>query len=136
MAKTTGRGDHPLTVVGIVDRLARDSTSDPALEIRVQNQELIRALETNALRQNELSRVNAQLEETNKAVLTVEALRELGYAVRRAADSVSALRVINSGEPLGLFFTDVILPGGMTGRELADAALTLRPGLRVLFASG
>jgi signal transduction histidine kinase/ActR/RegA family two-component response regulator len=68
MAKTTGRGSQPLSVVAMVDRLARDSTSDPALEIRIQNQELLRALEANAQRQDELARVNAKLEETNEGV--------------------------------------------------------------------
>jgi signal transduction histidine kinase/ActR/RegA family two-component response regulator len=73
LAKTTGRGGEPLSVVAMVDRLARDSTSDPAFEIRVQNQELLRALETNALRQHELARVNAELEETHKGVLALYA---------------------------------------------------------------
>ena len=71
MAKTIGRGNDPLSVVAIVDRLARDSTSDPALEIRIQNQELLRALETNAQRQKELARVNLTLEETNKDMLAL-----------------------------------------------------------------
>jgi len=67
---------------------------------------------------------------------TVEALRELGYTVRRASDGASALRTINNGEPLDLLFTDVILPGGISGRELADQARAVRPGLKVLYASG
>jgi CheY-like chemotaxis protein/two-component sensor histidine kinase len=67
---------------------------------------------------------------------TVEALRELGYTVRRAADGASALRTINSGDPIDLLFTDVILPGGISGRQLADDAIAQRPNLKVLYASG
>ena len=67
---------------------------------------------------------------------TVEALRELGYTVRRASDGASALRTINNGQPLDLLFTDVVLPGGISGRALADQALAVRPALKILFASG
>jgi CheY-like chemotaxis protein len=63
-------------------------------------------------------------------------LSSLGYAVRSAASGEEALRVIEEGEHIDLLFTDVIMPGGMNGRELADAALERRPGLRVLFTSG
>jgi CheY-like chemotaxis protein len=67
---------------------------------------------------------------------TVAALRELGYTVRRASDGASALRIIHNGEPLDLLFTDVILPGGISGRELAEEAVATRPTLKVLFTSG
>jgi signal transduction histidine kinase/ActR/RegA family two-component response regulator len=67
---------------------------------------------------------------------TVEALSELGYTVRRASDAATALAMLNEIDRLDLLFTDVVLPGGMTGRQLAEKARQARPGLRVLFASG
>ena len=63
-------------------------------------------------------------------------LRGLGYAVAAAADGPSALRALAGGLRPDLLLTDVILPGGMTGRDLAEAAQGRVPGLRVLFMSG
>ena len=66
---------------------------------------------------------------------SVEALRELGYTVVHASDGPSALRIIDTGQPISLLFTDVVMPE-MTGRELADAASARLPGLRILYTSG
>jgi signal transduction histidine kinase len=66
---------------------------------------------------------------------TTEILRELGYAVLEARDGPSALHILESHH-VDLLFTDVVMPGGMNGRELADEAVRRRPGLRVLFATG
>jgi PAS domain S-box-containing protein len=63
-------------------------------------------------------------------------LTELGYRVSTAADGSSALQAIMSGDDIALLLTDVVLPGGMNGRELADSATALDPGLKVLFTSG
>ncbi len=63
-------------------------------------------------------------------------LRAMGYRVIEAASGAEALRLIEQGEPIDLLFTDVVMPGGMSGRELADAALRLRPDLPVLYTSG
>jgi len=63
-------------------------------------------------------------------------LRELGYRVVEAVHGSSALMLLESRPDIDLLFTDVGLPGGMNGRQLADQALSLRPGLRVLFTSG
>ncbi len=49
---------------------------------------------------------------------------------------MEALAILASDEPLDLLFTDVVLPDGMNGAEVARAAEKLRPGLKVLFASG
>ncbi|MFY7973362.1 MAG: ATP-binding protein [Rubrivivax sp.] len=62
-------------------------------------------------------------------------LRAMGYRVLEAANGADALRLIESGQPIDLLFTDVVMPG-MSGRELVDAVHRLRPGLRVLFTSG
>ncbi|MCP3373070.1 CHASE3 domain-containing protein [Bradyrhizobium cajani] len=63
-------------------------------------------------------------------------LQSLGYRTIAAADSRAALQMIEAGEPFDLLFTDVVIPGGMSGRELADKVATLRPGLKVLYTSG
>ena len=63
-------------------------------------------------------------------------LRELNYAVIEAEDAARALQLIEMVPNIGLLFTDVGLPGGVTGRQLAEAARRLRPKLRVLFTSG
>jgi signal transduction histidine kinase len=67
---------------------------------------------------------------------TVEMLRELGYAVLEAANGQAALRLIDSNPAIQLLFTDVGLPGGINGRQLADEAMARKPGLKVLFTSG
>jgi signal transduction histidine kinase/CheY-like chemotaxis protein len=67
---------------------------------------------------------------------TAEMLRELGYGVLEAGNGPTALRLIRSNTAIHLLFTDVGLPGGMNGRQLADEAIKLRPTLKVLFTSG
>ncbi len=64
------------------------------------------------------------------------ALEEFGYAVLEARDAREALRVLYGESDLDLLFTDVILPGGMSGRELANRATEKRPTLPVLFTTG
>jgi len=66
---------------------------------------------------------------------TTEILGELGYAVLAASDGPSALRILDTND-VDLLFTDVVMPGGMNGRELADAATRRRPGLKILFTTG
>jgi signal transduction histidine kinase len=67
---------------------------------------------------------------------SVEMLRELGYQVVEAADGRAALRVLDADTGIRLLFTDVGLPGGLNGRQLADAAVLRLPDLKVLFTSG
>jgi signal transduction histidine kinase/DNA-binding response OmpR family regulator len=67
---------------------------------------------------------------------TVESLRELGYRVVAAANGSEALRLLAENPAVRLIFTDVGLPGGMNGRQLADKARGLRPDLKVLFTTG
>jgi len=66
---------------------------------------------------------------------TVSMLEELGYRVLQAVDGVAARDILASGQRLDLLLTDVVLPG-MSGREVADLAAELRPGLKVLFTTG
>jgi len=63
-------------------------------------------------------------------------LRGLGYSLMEASDATSALLALRSDQRIDLLFTDVVMPGGMNGAELAAAARQLRPGLPVLFSSG
>jgi CheY-like chemotaxis protein len=64
-------------------------------------------------------------------------LEDLGYRVLDARDAPSALALLEtSADSLGLLFTDVVLPGGVSGRALADIALQRRPNLPVLFTTG
>ncbi|MES3048613.1 MULTISPECIES: PAS domain S-box protein [Sphingomonas] len=65
-----------------------------------------------------------------------EVLDEIGYTVIGAADGASGIKVLQSGAKIELLITDVGLPNGMNGRQVADAARTLRPGLKVLFITG
>ncbi|MGH6742081.1 MAG: ATP-binding protein, partial [Bradyrhizobium sp.] len=66
---------------------------------------------------------------------TTEILAELGYLVLEAHDGQSALHVLNDHK-VNLLFTDVVMPGGMNGRQLADEAVRRQPGLKVLFTTG
>jgi PAS domain S-box-containing protein len=63
-------------------------------------------------------------------------LTSLGYKTLAAADSRAALSFEERGAPFDLLFTDVIMPGGLTGRQLADEVTRRRPGTRVLYTSG
>jgi PAS domain S-box-containing protein len=63
-------------------------------------------------------------------------LQGLGYRTVSAATGTAALALVESGQAFDLVFTDVIMPGGMNGKELAEAILRLRPGTRVLYTSG
>ena len=65
-----------------------------------------------------------------------EVLSEHGYTVHTAFDGASALRLLDAESAIALLFTDVVLPGGMNGRQLADEAVRRRPGLKVLYATG
>lgn len=63
-------------------------------------------------------------------------LSELGYRVSAAADGPTALQALMSQDDIALLLTDIVIAGGMNGRELADAATALDPELKVLFTSG
>ena len=67
---------------------------------------------------------------------TVEMVSELGYGVLSAGDGASALRLLDSHPDVSLLFTDVGLPGGMNGRELAQRVLRRQPKLKVLYTTG
>jgi CheY-like chemotaxis protein len=63
-------------------------------------------------------------------------LHSLGYQTVAATDSRTALTLVRGGQTFDLLFTDVVLPGGISGRQLADEVAKLRPGTKVLYTSG
>jgi signal transduction histidine kinase/ActR/RegA family two-component response regulator len=76
--------------------------------------------------------------EDDEAVQAVTAgfLDDLGYRAVCARDAATALAVVRERADIVLLFTDVVLPGGTNGRQLAEQVLRIRPGLKVLFTSG
>ena len=75
-------------------------------------------------------------DEPSIRALVMESLSAQGYQVLEAANGAAALELIQSGVALDLLVTDVGLPGTLNGRQLADAARSLRPELPVLFITG
>ena len=70
-------------------------------------------------------------------MLTRKVLERAGYRVIEAANGADGLRAFQDcGGQVDLVLTDVVMPDGMSGRQLADKLLEMRPGLRVLFTSG
>jgi CheY-like chemotaxis protein len=65
-----------------------------------------------------------------------ETLKELGYRVLFSRDAADALSLLDAHPEIEMLFTDIVLPGGMNGRQLADIVTSRRPGLKVLFATG
>jgi CheY-like chemotaxis protein len=63
-------------------------------------------------------------------------IQSLGYATLAAVNAAEALTVIDGPQEIDLLFTDMIMPGSMNGRQLADAALQRRASLKILFTSG
>ena len=75
-------------------------------------------------------------DEPTVRMLVTEVLEDLGYTAIEAADSASGLKVLQSDVRIDLLISDVGLPGGMNGRQMADAARVSRPDLKVLFITG
>ena len=66
----------------------------------------------------------------------VTCLSSLGYKVIEAVDGREALHKLTEGAEADILFTDVVMPGGINGWELAEQARQIRPGLKVLLTSG
>ena len=69
-------------------------------------------------------------------MLTTEVLADPGYTAIEAADGPAGLDVLRSNVRVDLLVTDVGLPGGMNGRQVADAGRMMQPHLKVLFITG
>jgi CheY-like chemotaxis protein len=76
--------------------------------------------------------------EDDMAVLeaTAEVLRDAGWRVLTARDGAAALRILEGDEAIDVLFSDVVMPGGISGPELARQARRLRPAVGVLLATG
>jgi len=74
-------------------------------------------------------------DEERVRIITVEALRELGYTVIHAGSGPEALAILERGQDVTLLFTDIVMPD-MTGRQLVDLALQMRPNLKVIYTTG
>jgi CheY-like chemotaxis protein len=68
--------------------------------------------------------------------LVEETLTKHGYHVLSAPDGMTALAILRRERQIDLLFTDLIMPGGLDGTQLADAALRINPTIKVLLASG
>ena len=68
--------------------------------------------------------------------LAVLMITQLGYKTLEAHDAPSAVAILEADGPIDLLFSDVILPGGMSGSDIAARALELHPGVQILFTSG
>ena len=75
-------------------------------------------------------------DDSEVAELVSEMLKDLGHRVRHAPDAHAALEMLEAALPVGLLLTDVIMPGGKNGVELAREATSRRPGLPVILSSG
>lgn len=69
-------------------------------------------------------------------MMIVDVLEDLGYLMIEADDAAAGLAMLRSGQTIDLLITDVGLPGGMNGRQMADAGREMRPDLKVLFITG
>jgi PAS domain S-box-containing protein len=99
---------------------ATSEVSAPAIAPMAGGQETILVVEDDTLVRN----------------FVVGQLQSLGYKTIAAADGREALSQVESGAAFDLLFTDVIMPGGINGRQLADEVVRRRPGVRVLYTSG
>jgi CheY-like chemotaxis protein len=68
--------------------------------------------------------------------LTITRLKLIGYQVLEASDGPKALDILSRGHMIDLVFTDLVMPGGMSGHEVAMRARQLKPGIKVLLTSG
>ena len=67
---------------------------------------------------------------------TANRLESLGYAVLEAKTGPEAITLLKSGEPIALVFSDIVMPGGMTGYDVAEWVRSMKPELKVLLTTG
>jgi CheY-like chemotaxis protein len=69
-------------------------------------------------------------------LIIADELREAGFEVLEAEDGLRAMEVLRSGETIDLLFTDIRMPGSLTGWDIAEEARSLRPEIAVIYATG
>src|SRR5690606_31049162 len=106
--------------------LPRSSDAGPAHKPKVEPQEMVGGSE----------RILVTEDDPAVLSLTVDLLRGLGYSVVTASSGEEALRIVRADPALQLLFTDVVMPGGLSGIALARACRQERPDLPVLLTSG
>jgi PAS domain S-box-containing protein len=94
------------------------------------------AVRTEVPRANDGETVLVIDDEPTVRMLVSEILEDLGYVALEAEDGPAGLKVLNSEARIDLLVTDVGLPGGLNGRQVADAARARRPDLKILFITG
>ncbi|MEP7029963.1 MAG: ATP-binding protein [Pseudolabrys sp.] len=102
------------------------------------SEERVEELDNSATQNQSLGAETVLVVEDDEALrhYTVETLSDLGYSVLAAANGAAALEILKRNEKIDLLFTDIVMPGGMNGRQLADAAAKLRPDMKILFTTG
>ena len=73
---------------------------------------------------------------SNDRLLAAASLKERGYAVTEATNGAEAITQLDTDLHFDLVLTDMVMPGSLTGRDVAEHALKARPGVKVLFTSG
>lgn len=104
----------------------RESTPSPTLEVGKTDASFVGSGET----------ILVVEDHDDLRAYSTGALREMGYTTLEAANAEAALAILKTDIAVDLVFTDVVLPGDMNGRQLADAAAKYRPGVKVLFTTG
>lgn len=103
-----------------------DGQDDLSGEMHTQSQQLPKGTETLLIVDDEIDLAN----------IARESLQALGYKVLTASNGTEALELMNEGSSIDLLFSDVVMPGGINGFELAEIAITLLPNLKILLTSG
>jgi two-component system, chemotaxis family, CheB/CheR fusion protein len=75
-------------------------------------------------------------DDTEVRTVSLRHLTDFGFHVHAVSNGPAAIEVLEGPEPFDLICTDVIMPGGVTGYGVADAAVALRPGIKILFITG
>jgi PAS domain S-box-containing protein len=115
-----GRGTSIQIYLPCADAQAEARTAAPPVVPSRGGREVILVVEDDALVRNN---VIAQLE-------------SLGYSTFAAQDAAEAMALVESGRPIDLLFTDVVMPGAMNGRQLAEQVIKRRPSIKMLYTSG
>jgi PAS domain S-box-containing protein len=149
---TKGSGEGTGLGLSMVYGFTKQSGGNLKIESKVGNGTTVRLYLPQATRQQEVQEIavsepeipaaepNATIlvveDDADVRTVTVARLQEHGYVVREADNANAALAILDEDPSIDLLFTDVVMPGGMSGLDLARRAIATRPTLKLLFASG